>query len=241
MMNRRTFGRSVLGLLAGGGAMALSGCGVFGGDSYRQKITVEVNTPAGLRTGHSVVETSAKEISSWGGNGPGISFGLKGEAVAVDLGNGRTLFALLRGAEGSQGDAAAYQARLIGDAIRGGGAASAAIDVQDQSVMQVRAQVDEGLRVELPRGQYPMLVMFGDLGDPTSVERVEPSNMAATFGPGVTLKRITVEVTDEPVTTGIEARLPKPSEKGFFNWDGRSNPNEGGIFGIWDFVRGASK
>lgn len=53
----------------------------------------------------------------------------------------------------------------------------------------------------------PMLVTFGDLSDPTSMAEVDPDNLAATFGAGVSLKRITVQMTDDPVTTGIEKRL----------------------------------
>jgi len=52
-----------------------------------------------------------------------------------------------------------------------------------------------------------MMVTFGDLADPTSVAEVDPDYLAATFGEGVKLKRVTVELTDDPVTTGIEARL----------------------------------
>lgn len=54
---------------------------------------------------------------------------------------------------------------------------------------------------------YPMLVTFTDLSDPTSVAEVDPDDLAATFGKGVRLKRITVQITDDPVTTGIEERL----------------------------------
>lgn len=54
---------------------------------------------------------------------------------------------------------------------------------------------------------YPMLVTFGDLTDPTSVALVAPDNLAASFGEGVTLRRITVQMTDEDVTSGIGARL----------------------------------
>lgn len=52
-----------------------------------------------------------------------------------------------------------------------------------------------------------MLVTFGDLADPTSVRLVDANNLAANFGEGVSLKRITVQMTDDPVTTGIEGRL----------------------------------
>lgn len=52
-----------------------------------------------------------------------------------------------------------------------------------------------------------MMVTFGDEADPTSVAEVDPDDLAATFGEGVKVKRITVELTDDPVTTGIEERL----------------------------------
>ncbi|MDR4487070.1 MAG: hypothetical protein R3B83_06040 [Nitrospirales bacterium] len=47
-----------------------------------------------------------------------------------------------------------------------------------------------------------LLVTFTDLTDPTTVKKVDPENLAATLGPGVSLKRITLEITDEPVTEG---------------------------------------
>ncbi|MCA9468988.1 MAG: hypothetical protein KC643_26590, partial [Nitrospira sp.] len=47
-----------------------------------------------------------------------------------------------------------------------------------------------------------------DLTDPKTVQKVDPENLAATFGPGVELKRITLEITDEPVTEGkVESLL----------------------------------
>jgi hypothetical protein len=53
-----------------------------------------------------------------------------------------------------------------------------------------------------------MLVDFRELSDPKSVEQIDPANFAAAFGSGVSLRRATIEVTNDPVTTGIEARLP---------------------------------
>ncbi|MDR4487060.1 MAG: hypothetical protein R3B83_05990 [Nitrospirales bacterium] len=63
-------------------------------------------------------------------------------------------------------------------------------------------------KTEIPRSHYPLLVTFTDLTDPTTVKVVDPENLAATFGPGVSLKRLTLEITDEPVTEGkIESVL----------------------------------
>lgn len=54
----------------------------------------------------------------------------------------------------------------------------------------------------MPEVQYPMLVTFDDIADPASVKLVDPADLAASFGPGVRLKAVTLEVTDEPVTEG---------------------------------------
>ncbi len=52
-----------------------------------------------------------------------------------------------------------------------------------------------------------MLVRFRNIADPASVEKVYPENLAKSFGPGVRLKRATIEISTDPVTTGIEKRL----------------------------------
>ena len=52
---------------------------------------------------------------------------------------------------------------------------------------------------ELPRKHWPMMVRFGDIHDPKSVEKVEPE--------AIGVKRITLETTSDPVTAGIEKRL----------------------------------
>tara|TARA_R110002072_G_scaffold38314_28_gene111150 strand:+ start:3980 stop:4486 length:507 start_codon:yes stop_codon:yes gene_type:complete len=57
------------------------------------------------------------------------------------------------------------------------------------------------------RTAYPMFVTFGDLSEPTSVRQVDPDDLGGTFGEGYSLKRITVEITDDPLIFGIEERL----------------------------------
>ena len=68
---------------------------------------------------------------------------------------------------------------------------------------------------ELPFKYLPMLVRFRDPNDPTSVERVDPLDLASSFGPGVTLKSAFVEITDDPLTRGIEARFPWVTRNNF--------------------------
>ncbi len=53
-----------------------------------------------------------------------------------------------------------------------------------------------------------MLARFRDINDPKTLERVDPKNLAASFGPGVTHVGAHAELTNAPVTTGIAKRLP---------------------------------
>ena len=49
---------------------------------------------------------------------------------------------------------------------------------------------------------FPILVTFTDITKPESVKKVDPANLAASFGPGVKLKTVTLEITSAPVTEG---------------------------------------
>jgi hypothetical protein len=51
-------------------------------------------------------------------------------------------------------------------------------------------------------------VTFADIKDPKTVIEVDPNNLQATLGPGVSWNEITLESTDAPITTGIRAKLP---------------------------------
>ncbi|MGY8972388.1 MAG: hypothetical protein ACKVGV_01980 [Sphingomonadales bacterium] len=188
-------------------ALAISACASDDtAPDYRYRLTVEVETPEGLKTGSSVIEVKQRLVRA--GSSPAnmaVERRVRGEAVAVDLPGGRALFALLR--SDNNVDWASYVMQTL------------APHSESETFAQ---QLDNMLLLEgeivLPRtfppvghleerSAYPMLVTFGDLDDPTSVEEVDPDDLAATFGEDVSLKRITVQVTDDPVTSGIERRL----------------------------------
>lgn len=192
--------RGVLGLLAGGAAALLSGCGLFGGNSYRFRMIVEVETPQGLKTGSSVLKVTGVGGRELITGGKTSHADLRGEAAMVDLGNGRVLFALLRMANGtSSDDHLAIMSMKAMDPAYANNKKDSAQRIASGSGITSPAEV-------APK-DYPLLVTFGDMQDPTSVTRVDPTNLAASFGLGVRLKRIVVEVTDDDVTTGIEERL----------------------------------
>ncbi|RNJ61730.1 MAG: hypothetical protein EDM03_15295 [Porphyrobacter sp. IPPAS B-1204] len=192
--------RGVLGMLSGGAAALLSGCGLFGGNSYRFRMTVEVDTPQGLKTGSSVYAVTGFTTSDLMTGGTSSDTEFKGEAAMVDLGDGRVLFALLRMANGTSSDdhLAIMSMKAMDPAYANN---------KKDSAQRIAAGSAITSPAEVAPKDYPLLVTFGDMQDPTSVTRVDPANLAASFGPGVRLKRIMVEVTDDDVTMGIEERL----------------------------------
>jgi hypothetical protein len=214
MIDRRNLGRGFAGaLLLGAALLALPGCdGITNpGAEVRYRLKVEVETPEGVKSGSSVLSVHARRTGDWSRQMTSRTggYGSRGEAVAVDLPGGRTLFALLRG-EDQQISPFHWLAFANG------------LDLADFEDPQTLLEAVSGREERvLPRryetgcvpsqncddDAYPMLVTFNDIKDPTSVQQVDPDKLEASFGPGYKLKGITLQVTDEPVTVGIEKRL----------------------------------
>lgn len=206
-------------LVAAGAALALAGCANVTHEEFepvRYQLTAEVETPEGVRTGSSVIAVTwamSRTSPPLGGS----SYSVEGEAVAVDLPGGQTLFVLLRSA--TDVDWAAWVIKRIPTAGKAEQAKPSPSERAEQIASEERyldlVRADRGVHAvwrpapphNLPGLSIPYFVRFRDLADPKSVEQVAPDDLASTFGPGYRLKSLTVQVTDDPVTTGIERRL----------------------------------
>ncbi|KUO51366.1 MAG: hypothetical protein APF82_11015 [Sphingomonadales bacterium BRH_c42] len=191
--------------------LLLAACNPFDDTpTYRYRMTVEVDTPEGLKTGSSVIEVDTHmETNPESPSSQRINRSAMGEAAMVDLGERGILFALLRSE-----DDVDFAARIMfllapkgldknGDAFLGRFANMLEL-TEPVELPATQEKINPPLAKMKGR---PMLVTFGDLVDPASVERVDPDDLAATFGKGVSLRRITVQITRDRVTTGIEKRL----------------------------------
>ncbi|MES2433384.1 MAG: hypothetical protein V4586_06105 [Pseudomonadota bacterium] len=166
--------------------------------AWRQKLTITIETPAGEVSAASVSQVSWRK--HWiRTDGMGWDYDLTGEAVVVEITPGHYLFALLTGAGTTEYMGSVAAASIAGREGR----------VFDGALFdEVRDRRDRAAGViTVPQDQYPMLVTFADITDPASVELVDPADLAASFGPGVRLKSVTLEVTDEAVTEGVVEKL----------------------------------
>jgi hypothetical protein len=180
----------------------------FPSESIRYRLTLEAEVDGKLVTASSVVEVNY--FDPWDPlpedpRGPHAEIRVRGEAVALDLGTRGYLFATLAPVKRDSSD----------------GAVSRPWDIFAQAIVprawgepQIRTSADFRRLRELPRSvglpfnKLPLLVRFGDLSRPETVERVDPEDLTASFGPSVKLVRANIELTDAPVTTGIEKVLP---------------------------------
>ena len=195
--------RGVMGVLAGAAAAVLAGCGMMG-HTYRYKLTVEVETPDGLRTGYAVREVSWSPGVQITAEADTASMTHRGEAAMVDLPNGQVLFALMS-PDGQETPMLAF-----------GSARQTAWSDDSVKVLEPPAKIDAAYG----QSGYPRLVRFRDIADPKTVEKVDPANLAASFGPGYRLKRITAQIVSDDVTERAMDRLKWLKDIGNYHLDG---------------------
>ncbi len=174
--------------------LGLAGCDLFGFRTYEwhQKLTVIVDTPDGPVSSSAVTAITLSVSPKWFGLGDvsGAAVGkLAGEAVVVEVLKGRYLFALLRKYDHQTALEAFGPARqkvLSSDEVR-------------SEFARLEKLRDE--RVLSP-ALYPVMAAIDDVGNPASIQEVDPHHLDLMFGPGIRLKEITISLTDEPVTKG---------------------------------------
>lgn len=163
--------------------------------TYRYRMIVNVETPDGLRSASSVIQVSWRKQPQLLVPVPPYHPSAEGEAVFVDLGNGRNLIALLAG--GVNGADVDYVIHAPQHA--------SGLDFSEAS--KPRLPYLTG-RWTLPEGKLPTFVTFTDLNDPLSARVMPPDQFESVFGPGIRLRDVTIEMTKDDVTRGIEGKLP---------------------------------
>jgi hypothetical protein len=181
--------------------------------THRYRLTVEVDTPEGVRSGSSVIEVARSDVSWFPLVQNQYALRLRGEAVFVDLGANRNVIALL--AHGARADNVDQMVSLAVDAY----------GYRTRSDEAWAGKVKMQGPVALKPPLIPTLVTFSDLSDPKTARGLQPDELPMVFGPGVTLRVARIEtvpagtwpftalgwpraLAGEPVTQGIEKRLP---------------------------------
>jgi hypothetical protein len=177
---------------------------------HKYRLAVEVETPEGVKSGSGVL--SVHPDRGYGRHG---STQTRGDAVWVDLGGAKNLVALLAHID----DKGLELDDMNFVALRAFNAAGRKTTFNAMNQMTGTAPVTGAL--------VPVLAAFGDVSDPATMRVVKPDDLEAAYGKGFRLRGVTVEavpngfwpldfggVLGEPVTRGIEAKLPWWSRAG---------------------------
>jgi hypothetical protein len=171
--------------------------------AHKYRLSVEVDTPGGVRSAAGVLAVQPDRSYSRGG-----LTRTKGDAVLVELGSGKNLLVLLTHLDKT-------------------------VELDGMNYVALRAYIAGGRRVsfnEMSRmtgaapvtgSVIPILASFADIGDPATMRVIPPDDLESAFGKGFALRSISAEVVPngfwpldfggplgEPVTRGIEMRLP---------------------------------
>jgi hypothetical protein len=181
----------------------------IGRPDHKYRLTVDVETPGGVKSASGIL--SVRPNRSYGGTGSGsIGPQTKGDAIVVDLGDGKNLVVLLAyGEDGSNfEDPSFLPTRLLG--------------AKDRRISFRDVKNFAGVpTVPVPEALRPALVSFADIGDPKSARRAKADDLEGSLGKGYRLRGLSLDVIangfwpadfggalGEPVTRGIEAKLP---------------------------------
>jgi hypothetical protein len=218
--------------------------------TFRYKLTAEVMTPEGLKTGSSVLEVSYHTGPRFLPD-PNPRFDtLRGEAVYVDLGQGKNLFVTLGTLYSGRKDQRLVQL-VNGDSLDERSdyqALTSALnpiwlpikffslgrEAGNESEMCARAKkFDGGEEKPVPTNNLPTLITFSDLHNPLIARIVNPSDLAATFGAGYSLLT-KIQITTDSISDKMYETLPwlKSAELEFF-------PNNKGFSTLarWNFYK----
>ncbi|WP_155986227.1 hypothetical protein [Novosphingobium resinovorum] len=184
------------GLLAAcGSEPGSSGTAGKGTNALRYKMTVEVDTPHGIKSGYAIRELTRRRPSDSLGIGQDRgSTKLRGDAVVVRLPENREVFALLIGASGDVN----YSTQIIYWSELWGKPEGASLELYP--AIPRMDSLDSG-------NALPMLVRFAVQHDPRTVEQLMPEDFERVFGAGVKLKRIAIGITADSVTNFLENKL----------------------------------
>ena len=185
---------------------------------HKLLLNVELNTPEGVRRGQTVIEIAFRRVydplagsQCHGRAVQPYRTEVFGEAIPIDLADGRTVYALLTTYSGTGPTRFMYNAYVEHQGLIGRNLCTTWGDVAAENRMldDLKEPADLGVPNDPYRWQVtPVLAMFGNSADPRSIYILDGRNLSASLGTGYAVRRVTIAPTSDPVTEGLVKRLP---------------------------------
>ena len=168
--------------------------------TYKYKITVTIRDQGHLLQASDVVRVREQSY-----NGIALVPKLCGEATALKLINGRYLFALLNGPTlDLQPGRQQWRGAPTGVLLQRLGLQTEWSWKDDSGLRQL---LNVKTPVQFDPDEMPEFVSFRDMNDPTTVERIEPTQIPEWLGDDIKVEGVTVQITNEQATRGHLAHI----------------------------------
>jgi len=165
----------------------------FPSGTLRYRLTVEVMVDGDVHTGSSVIEVRYTKQRAWDNS---VLAKKKGEAVLVNLGKRGLLFLTMSAPiDYKPGEYTVDAAQLP---IRTFFATS--VGGLDPTELRHLGK----LTAEVDASKLPLMVRLPSAETAKGATRVNPTNLAEAFGPGVRLHKVIIETTDDRLAGNIE-------------------------------------
>lgn len=188
-------------------AAGISACG-YPVYSYRYRMTVIVDVSGQLRSGSSVIEVRTSKQPRITPETRVLNESVEGDAVFVNLDGKKNLIAAL--ASANEGVDLGFTKTLVPSHFH--------LNLFEDGALIQLSQLRG--RWELSGRDLPLFIALSDLTDPKTARLVKPDEFGQVFGSGIRLREVTIEMTTDPVTREISAKLPwlsnEPSITQFF-------------------------
>jgi hypothetical protein len=182
---------------------------------YRYRMTIYVDTDAGIRSFSSVRQIKYAADIDFPNFTPRHDRRESGEAIPIELPNG-TYFAIMDMGDSSGPETVAFAAskhwkggeraedRTLGPIAKYKG-------VYDLPREMTRGQLTgDWYHKDEPVETWPTIVSFWDLANPSTIHIVDPKEIG--------VKRVTIEITKDPVTNRIASYFPADIERRWEAW-----------------------
>jgi len=164
-------------------------------DEFNYRLSVELTDGNKVWAGSSVIKVRIGHQPS-GGSIPEATTRVFGEAIFVQLDNGKNLLALL--AEGPDIQHIDYPVPVV---LRSFG-----LTHNRQDLAKVKTLKGKSHTLE-PRF-FPTFATFDNITDPKTARIVLPQDFSRVYGENISLKSVKIEITDDPVTEQLQSKLP---------------------------------
>lgn len=197
------------------------GCDYIIPHVWRYKITVEIETPEGIKSGSAVRQVTARLLLPITPEARNISHIIEGEAVVVDMGHRGILFDLV----------GAY------DQVQ------KAFPINETMPLAKRLRYYSSLKknsissLPVTKRQF---ITFADINNPQSIKSINSNELEIVFGQGVRFKNIRIEIVDMAPTFGqIREKLKWFDDKkiGLDRWDPKK-PDPANYLTKESFIKG---